>query len=319
MNPFAYYISFIALAAVALALFAYWSFRSKQLRNLVPVAVTIVVSAVIALFAYTISLQISGLVISSVAVAAVSSMLPILYRRKPMAFMLVAFIVVYAAAVSFSRAATVGMFGVGTIIGMFAVERYLAPRREDRSMRKTKVEMERDMVQMVLGIAVLLILLIWQQNYVYILFWVMILAYLFNNLISRSGKAYKALGRFERRDVEFGRGAIHLAAGLAILIGFASFKLAVFGIFPLFFGDALATLNGMRFYKSKKLPHNRRKSVAGTFAFFIATVIPGALLLGLWGIPIAIVLTLVESIDLPIDDNISVPIVTIVLGALLGI
>jgi dolichol kinase len=67
------------------------------------------------------------------------------------------------------------------------------------------------------------------------------------------------------------------------------------------------------------LPYNKRKTVAGTLAFLVATAIPGIIILGLWGIPIAIILTLVESVDLPVDDNVALPIATVILGALFGI
>ena len=313
------YLVLVVAAAVAVALFTYWLFKRRELRHILPVITAMLVAGLITGIAYPQYASLSGFLASSVAVAAISSMLPMLYRKRPLAFMLVIFLLAYAAAISLSRVAAVGMFGVGTIIGALYTERYLASRREDRSMRKTKTEQERDMIQMLIGLLVLCVMLVWQMSYVYILFWAVVLAYLFNSLISKGGKAYRLLSRFERRDVEYGIGAIHLAAGLAILLGFASFKLALFGVFPLFFSDALATLTGMRFYRSNRLPHNRAKSVAGTAAFFIATVVPGFLLLGLWGIPIAIVLTIVESLKLPIDDNVSVPIVTVILGALAGI
>jgi dolichol kinase len=215
--------------------------------------------------------------------------------------------------------ATVAMFGIGTTIGMLYSHHYLPVRREDRSMRKTAVEARRDLLQVVMGFAVLVIMLFWQGSYVYILFCIILLAYMFNNLISKTGSVYKRLSGFERRDAEFGRGAMHLAAGAALLLGLASYKLALFGIFPLFFADSLATMTGIGFYRSNKLPYNRRKTVAGTLAFFVATVVPGVILLGLWAMPIAVVLTVVESVELPIDDNIAIPIATVILGALAGL
>jgi len=75
----------------------------------------------------------------------------------------------------------------------------------------------------------------------------------------------------------------------------------------------------MRFYRSRKLPYNRRKSYAGTIGFLIATAVPGVIILGLWGIPLALILTAVESIELPIDDNLAIPIATVIIGALAGI
>jgi dolichol kinase len=312
------FVIFAAVSSAAVALFMYWSVKNKEPRNVWLIVLAIIASGIITTLAYTQYLVLSWFFFMAVAVATISAMLPILYRKRPMAFMLAIFIIALAAAISFDRMATIGMFGVGTIIGMIYHEKFVA-RREDRTMRKTVVEMKRDLFQMVIGIAVLLVMLIWQQSYLYIIFLAIILAYLFNNLISRTGSLYRNLSSMERRDVEFGSGAIHLAAGVAILLGFASYKLALFGIFPLFFADSLATMTGIRFYRSNKLPHNRRKSVAGTVGFLIATVVPGFIILGVWGIPLAVILTILESIELPVDDNVAIPIVTVILGALFGL
>ncbi len=312
-------VAFIVLSAVAVALFAYWLFKRRELRHILPVLISMAASAIIIVLLYYQSLPLSGFLVSSIAVAALSAMLPILYRKRPMAFMLAIFVLVFGAAISFDTAVTVGMFGVGTIIGMLYFDRYISKRRENRSLRKSKTEMTRDLVQMVIGLVVVALMLFFQQGYVYLIFLIIILAYLFNNLISRTGAAFNLLSKFERKDVDFGVGAVHIAAGLAILLGFADFRLALFGVFALFFADALATLSGISFYRSNKLPYNRRKTVAGTTAFFVATVIPGALLLGPLGVGLSVILTLVESIDLPMDDNVAIPVVTTVLGLLLGL
>jgi dolichol kinase len=316
---FASFVVFAVVASAAVALFMYWSIHRREARDIWPVVATIAVSGIITAVAYSQYLILSWFFFMCVAVASLAAMLPVLYRRRPMAFMLAIFIIAYAMAISFDRMATVGMFGVGTIIGALYGEHYLSTRREDRTMRKTATETRRDMVQMVIGLGVLAVMLVLQQGYLYIIFALVLLAYLFNNLISKNGAAFRELSRLERRDVEYGTGAMHIAAGLAILLGFAGYKLALFGVFPLFFGDALATLTGMHFYRSRKLPYNRRKSYAGTIGFLIATIIPGVIILGLWGIPLALVLTLIESVELPIDDNIAVPIATVVLGALFGL
>ncbi len=316
---FAQFVMFAVVASAAVALFMYWSVHRREGRNIWPIVITIAVAGIVTAVAYSQYLVLSWFFFTSVAVASVAAMLPVLYRKRPMAFMLAVFIVAYAIAISFDRMATIGMFGLGVMIGALYTERYINRSREDRTMRKTVIEMRRDLVQMAIGVAVLVVMLIWQQGYLYILFCAVLLAYLFNNLISKSGIAYRELSRFERRDVDFGTGATHLAAGLAILLGFASYKLALFGIFPLFFGDALATMTGVSFYRSNKLPYNRRKSFAGTISFFIAAAVPGVIILGLWGVPIALVLTLIESVEIPIDDNIAVPIGTVILGAMLGL
>ncbi|MDE1865732.1 MAG: hypothetical protein KGH94_03820 [Candidatus Micrarchaeota archaeon] len=316
---FALFVAFAVVASAAVALFMYWSVKSREGRNIWPVVFAIMVAGIVAVVAYTNYIGISWFFFTSVAVAALSSMLPVLYRRRSMAFALVIFVLAFAAAISLNRMATMGMFGVGTVVGMLYSERYLIRKREDRSMRKTVTEMRRDLIQVIGGVVVLAIMFLWQQSYLYILFWVILLAYLFISLISKTGGIYNLLSKFERRESEFGIGAIHLAAGAAILLGFAGFKLALFGIFPLFFGDALATMTGLSFYRSRKLPYNRRKSYAGTIAFLIASVVPGFIILGFWGILLGLILTLVESVELPIDDNIAVPIGTVILGALFGL
>ena len=82
-------------------------------------------------------------------------------------------------------------------------------------MRKAAMEMKRDLVQMVLGLGVLVVMLVWQQGYFYILFWVILLAYLFNNLISKTGSASTGRSPGSRGGTsEFGLGAMHLAAGM---------------------------------------------------------------------------------------------------------
>ncbi len=315
---FGSFVAFSAIASAAVALFIYWSISRKEPRNVWLVALAIIVSGVLTALIYSQYLVLSWFFFICVAVATISAMLPVLYRRNTMAFMLAIFIVAFAAAISFDRMATIGMFGIGTIIGALYSQRYLFRVREDKSMRKTVTEMKRDVVQVSAGLLILVLMLLWQQSYAYIIFWIIILGYLFNNLVSRGGLAYRKLAGLERRDSEFGLGAMHLAAGMAILLGFASYKLALFGVFPLFFGDALATLTGLRFYRSNKLPYNRRKSYAGTIAFFIATAVPGVILLGIWGVALAVLLTIVESVELPIDDNVALPIATVVLGALFG-
>lgn len=318
------YLAFAVLASVTVALFASWTVKRKEPGSMAMVGLVIIVSAIIA---YLVFPSPSGLGILwpflLVGTAAAASMLPILYRNKALWFMIILFIIVYAVAISYDRAATIGMFGVGTVIGMLYNEHFRLRLRENKSMRRTTIELKRDMIQILMGIVVLCIMIfsysyLQSGDYLYILFWIMALGYLFTSFISNRGKVFNKLSNFERKGTEFGSGAIHLLAGFAILLGFASFKLALFGVFPLFFGDALATITGITLYRSNKLPHNRRKSVAGTLAFLVASAVPGFIILGVWGVVLALVLTAVESIDFIIDDNVTVPIVSVLLGALLG-
>lgn len=92
-------------------------------------------------------------------------------------------------------------------------------------------------------------------------------------------------------------------------------------------GDSLCVLVGMR-VGGKKLPYNRSKSLEGTLAGFgSAFALSSAVLLAIFGltaseaVPIAFAAAftgiLVETLPLPVDDNISIPLACALALALL--
>ncbi len=205
----------------------------------------------------------------------------------------------------------VGLAGVGFSVGL--IYRSHEFPKEDRSKRNTKLEIHRDILQIAIGIIAILIIA-YIGIYQYVIFFLGICLYLANGISAKSsGRIYGILSRLERKDIEFGRGASYLAAGAMIIVGFSVRNLAIFGICALIIGDAIATIVGITLYKSRRLPHNKRKTYAGTIAFFAVSSIAGIVTVGILGVLIAAALALAESIDTPLDDNILLPIVFVVL------
>ncbi len=205
----------------------------------------------------------------------------------------------------------IGIGGIGFAIGL--IYRSGMYPKEDRSTRSTKTEVNRDFLQIIIGMIAIAIIA-YVGVYAYLIFMVGAILYAINGMSNAGkGRLYSLLHKLERNDVEFGRGAAYLAAGAMIIVGFSSHSFAFFGISALVLGDAIATISGIMLYKSRRLPHNKRKTYAGTFAFFIISAIAGLLTIGFLSVPIAAILAIVESIELPIDDNILIPVIFLAL------
>jgi dolichol kinase len=79
-------------------------------------------------------------------------------------------------------------------------------------------------------------------------------------------------------------------------------------ILTLSLGDSAATIFGIR--GIHPLPYNRRKTIEGSFAFLIFSL-PSCLLVGWAGFPLALVTAVAESLPIPIDDNLLIPITAV--------
>lgn len=316
-----YYLAFAVAVAfgAAVTAFAAWSGRTRKGMNILVLFVSAAIAAALYALTYGGGGYATYALFLSAAFAVMATMLCVLYKNRPIATIALALLLLCAAALSYQYIKIdIGMFGVGAIVGLIYRESLITRQREDRDMRKTKKEVDRDIMQIAIGIVVLLVMIV-SGAYAYIVFALMIIGIAFCSHIASSGEGeiYNRLLKLERSGTEFGRGALHIAAGAAILIGFGATNVAMFGIAVLFFADALATIIGIRLYKSKRMPHNKRKSFAGTIAFFITAAIFGFVLIGIYGIIIALALAVIESIDFPVDDNIIVPIATLVLAGLI--
>ncbi|MCX6767373.1 MAG: hypothetical protein NTY90_01400 [Candidatus Micrarchaeota archaeon] len=121
------------------------------------------------------------------------------------------------------------------------------------------------------------------------------------------------LEKFERRVVMPGKGAFMYVVGALFLLTFSrspEFALAALGI--LAFGDGVSTMVGLR--GKRKLAWNPKKTVEGTAAFIAAGAIVSFPLIGLVGVVYSVLLALVETLPLELDDNLLIPVAAVLLN-----
>ena len=181
-------------------------------------------------------------------------------------------------------------------------------------------ENERQIFHLILGLVALTLLLVYGRGAMLVaVFTIFIVGTLLINarlLGKRIWLVQMFEEQFERPEAPFpGWGSVCYVAGVLILLSFMQqVPQIAAGIFVLAVGDSLSTIVGR---KGKiKLPYNKNKSLEGTFTFFIASL-PAYFFVGPVAIVLAMMATIVESLPLPIDDNITVPIASvIVLGVM---
>ncbi|MDD2837260.1 MAG: hypothetical protein PHY05_14050 [Methanothrix sp.] len=124
------------------------------------------------------------------------------------------------------------------------------------------------------------------------------------------------LEKFERKNVRFpGYGAFWYVIGallVAILLSNAHEIAAA--IVALAAGDSAATIFGI--LGTHPLPYNRRKTWEGSLAFFVFSL-TAYLFVGWVGIVLAAITAIVESLDTPIDDNLLIPVASIIFFAII--
>lgn len=183
------------------------------------------------------------------------------------------------------------------------------------------VETYRDVVQILVGLLIIGIFFVASQHLAELLVVLLMLAgYAVANvqLIGINRKMSSLLLKFEREYTKFGQGAVWLAMGTIMTIGFVgnvSYLLAIFT--ALFIGDAVATIAGINF-KSIELFYNKKKSVLGLVAYFMVVSVIGYFFVGKVIFAIAFLGAVVESLPIKVDDNFSVPIVLIILVHILS-
>jgi dolichol kinase len=117
---------------------------------------------------------------------------------------------------------------------------------------------------------------------------------------------------FERSNIPFpGWGSACYATGVLLVTSFIENTDAVIAaLLIMALGDGMSTIIGR---KGKiKLPYNRKKTLEGTLAFFAVSLV-GYPFVGSIIIPVAAIAAVVEGLDLPMDDNLTVPIVLTIL------
>ncbi len=171
----------------------------------------------------------------------------------------------------------------------------------------SKLEIRRDLVQIVIGVIFLSILVF---SYKQILLALVFLGILVAHIIYVYGRKMKKLVNLLERDgVIFGSGAISMAVGAVLLLGFINrFDFLFFSLFSLLISDPIATIAGLKIQKKPG-----RKSITGSTAFFVSSLIPGVIFFGLFGVIFALILSLAERFS-PIDDNIFIAVIAVFLS-----
>ncbi|MFH0713412.1 MAG: hypothetical protein V1722_03040 [Candidatus Micrarchaeota archaeon] len=122
------------------------------------------------------------------------------------------------------------------------------------------------------------------------------------------------LSVLDRGDSVPAKGAMVFAAGIIILLTYARPLEFALGIVLLHAaGDAFATIVGRRFSKHS-LPWNREKTIAGIASYFIFGTLAALVFIPFPSVILyALVLAIVESLPLKVDDNLTVPLTALLL------
>lgn len=118
------------------------------------------------------------------------------------------------------------------------------------------------------------------------------------------------LKSLERPGRVSGYGAFWLIVGLLITLSFLGSKSEILAtLFVVSVSDGVATIFG-RFGK-QKLPYNKKKTYLGSILFFVSASI-SYIFIGPIALLFAIFLSVIESLPLPFDDNLTVPIAAVI-------
>lgn len=113
--------------------------------------------------------------------------------------------------------------------------------------------------------------------------------------------------RFERKDILFpGFGSACYASGVLIpMVFLIDVNQVASCVLVLALGDGLSTMIGRK--GKHRLPYNQEKTLEGALAFFIGSL-SSVFFIGIMAIPLAALAAIAETINLRIDDNLTVPI-----------
>jgi len=188
----------------------------------------------------------------------------------------------------------------------------LIEKSESKKENK-RLEISRDVVHLIIGIAIISLAALLPGPRQLIVALIIMGFILGSYTIISKGKFSRMLYKFERKNTYFGSGAIWLALGALLSMGFIfsrNFLIAILA--AIFIGDPLATIVGVKFGKHR-IFYNREKSVEGSFAYFAAVLAVAYPFIGLYALPIALIAAFVESWGIKIDDNLMVPIILSIL------
>ncbi|MFA5412156.1 MAG: hypothetical protein WC350_02295 [Candidatus Micrarchaeia archaeon] len=171
-------------------------------------------------------------------------------------------------------------------------------------------ERSRKFIHIIIGIIFLLILQFFGRHTLEITLFAGILAGLMAmHLVIRSHRLPFVswfIDNFEREGVRTpGFGSAWYAFGILMAsVAISDPSLLAAAICVLAFGDSFSTIFGQG--GKIHIPYNPHKTLEGSAAFFLGSL-SAYLFIGPAAIPLAIVCAIVESLPLPLDDNITIP------------
>ena len=122
------------------------------------------------------------------------------------------------------------------------------------------------------------------------------------------------LKKLDKSESMPGLSAMQYFVGLLVIISFLELVKINAGLIILVFGDGIASLINGRI----RWPHNKDKTIEGSFVFFVISSLACYLYIGAGGLIAAFLITMVESISFKgISDNITIPVATVILFKLI--
>lgn len=185
------------------------------------------------------------------------------------------------------------------------------PTKKQKVKKTTyKKEVFRNVFTIISGFILIFILLFSTLSPYFVIGIIFLLGLLLLNtsLIYTNGPMSKLLYILERKNFKLGHGAIWLGVGTCFAICYFSFNYALAVISFIFIADCVSPIFGIK-YGSIRLPYNKRKSVIGTFSYFISGAVIAYFFIGYTGIILAIIGAVIESLPTLFDDNFDVPFV----------
>ena len=213
--------------------------------------------------------------------------------------------------------------GTPSLIAQAALLGFLSMARSftgKNSSGNRRTEKRRDAVQIIVGAAILAVFaVVSYADATLFLLTGLIMSVLLSNyvVLNPEGGAARLLWSFERKNAAFGQGAMWLAIGALVAVSFLGRNEAAAVLGSIFIGDAVATIVGIEYGKTA-LPHNKKKSLAGSTAYFVSALLVSFPFIGGWAAVTALVAAGVESLPRRIDDNFDTAVALTVFVRLLG-
>ncbi len=213
--------------------------------------------------------------------------------------------------------------GAPSLIAQAALLGFLSRSRsfmEKGSTSDARRETRRDVVQILIGLVLVGVFALsdYAGAKLFLIAGVLLGLLLSDYAISRpKGGASRLLRSLERRGAAFGQGAMWLALGALLAISFLNRNESIALLASIFIGDAVATIVGVK-YGGIALPYNRKKSVAGSAAYFAAALLVSFPFLGYAAALTSLAGALMEGLPSYLDDNFDTAVALAMLMLLLG-